>query len=132
MKDRYKIYDYIKTEINPYGRPFGGTVKEFGLKLMDYIENMNDEVSWIPTCDSLPTVELVYESSFNNKYESQKVLIQTKRGEIFSAICLKRVYKNKKYKDDIEWYTYGTGGRRMKVMSKVIAWMPLPELYKEE
>ena len=131
MKDRNKIYNYIKTEINPYGRPFEGTAKEFGSKLMDYIKNMDDEVLWIPACDSLPEVKLVYESSFNNRYESKNVLIQTKRGEIFSAFCLKKVYKNKKYKDNIEWYTYGTGGRRMKVMSKAIAWMPLPKLYKE-
>lgn len=37
---RSKIYKYIKTEINPYGRPFEGTTYEFGLKLMEYIENM--------------------------------------------------------------------------------------------
>lgn len=33
------ISDYIKREINPYGRPFEGTVYEFGLKLMKYLEN---------------------------------------------------------------------------------------------
>lgn len=33
------ISDYIKREINPYGRPFKGTVYEFGLKLMKYLEN---------------------------------------------------------------------------------------------
>lgn len=87
---------------------------------------------WNPINNSLPCMELVYESSFNNKYESKNVLIQTKRSEIFSAFYVKRVYKDKKYKDDIEWYTYGTGGRRMKVMSKVVAWMPLPELYTGE
>lgn len=31
------ISDYIKREINPYGRPFKGTVYEFGLK--KYLEN---------------------------------------------------------------------------------------------
>lgn len=33
-----------------------------------------------------------------------------------------------KFKEDINWYTNGT----MKVMSKVVAWMPLPELYTGE
>ena len=33
------LSDYIKREINPYGRPFEGTVYEFGLKLMKYLEN---------------------------------------------------------------------------------------------
>ena len=33
------ISDYVKREINPYGRPFKGTVYEFGLKLMKYLED---------------------------------------------------------------------------------------------
>ncbi|MEI3172576.1 MAG: hypothetical protein V8S76_00485 [Lachnospiraceae bacterium] len=33
---------------------------------------------------------------------------------------------------ELDWYSYGTRGRKMKVMSKVIAWMPLPERYVEE
>lgn len=36
------------------------------------------------------------------------------------------------WEDKIEWFAYGTGGRRMKVMSKVIAWMELPEKYEGE
>ena len=40
--------------------------------------------------------------------------------------------QNIKFKEKINWYTYGTGGRKMKVISKVVAWMPLPELYAGE
>jgi len=90
--------------------------------------NKND---WISVKERLPEAELVYESSFND-YESKNVLIQTKRDEIYSAYCVKRVYKDIKLKEEINWYTYGTGGRKMKVMSKVVAWMPLPELYTGE
>lgn len=36
---KQKIYDYIKAQINPYGKPFDGTAYEFGLKIMDYIKN---------------------------------------------------------------------------------------------
>ena len=36
---RSSIYNYIKAQINPYGKPFKGTAYEFGLKVMDYIEN---------------------------------------------------------------------------------------------
>ena len=43
MSDKCKIYDYIKRTINPYGRPFEGTVYELGLKIMDFIENIDDE-----------------------------------------------------------------------------------------
>ena len=31
------------TEINPYGKPFDGTVYEFGNMIMDYIERMEKE-----------------------------------------------------------------------------------------
>ncbi len=87
---------------------------------------------WISIKEELPNSELSNESSLRKEYKSQNVLIQTKREEIYSAYYVKTIYKNNKYKEEINWYTYGTGGRRMKVMSKVVAWMPLPELYTGE
>lgn len=56
MSDKSKIYDYIKRTINPYGKPFEGTAYELGLKIMDYIENMDDEKEngWIPVSEGLP------------------------------------------------------------------------------
>ena len=89
--------------------------------------NKND---WISVKEKLPNSELSNESSLRKEYKSQNVLIQTKWDEIFSAYYIKTTYR--KYKEEINWYTYGTGGRRMKVMSKVVAWMPLPELYTGE
>lgn len=53
-----------------------------------------------------------------------KVLVQTKKEEMFVA---EREYYW--YCKDFVWYSYGTGGRKMKVMSAVVAWMPLPEPY---
>ncbi len=91
--------------------------------------NKND---WISVKQRLPDAELAYESSYSNEYESKNVLIQTKQDEIFSAYYIRTTYKNNKYKEEIEWYAHGTGGRRMSVMSKVVAWMPLPELYTGE
>ena len=38
---RKKIRDYIKEEINPYGKPFEGTAYELGLKIMRYIDAMD-------------------------------------------------------------------------------------------
>ena len=38
MIDENKLKKYIMTEINPYGKPFDGTVYEFGNMLIDYIE----------------------------------------------------------------------------------------------
>lgn len=56
MSDKSKIYDYIKRTINPYGKPFEGTAYELGLKIMDFIENMDDEKEngWIPVSERLP------------------------------------------------------------------------------
>ena len=38
---REKIRDYIKGEINSYGKPFEGTAYELGLKIMRYIDAMD-------------------------------------------------------------------------------------------
>lgn len=35
-----RICRYIKTEINPYSKPFEGTVYEFGLKIMNYVKSI--------------------------------------------------------------------------------------------
>ena len=40
---REKIRDYIKGEINPYGKPFEGTAYELGLKIMRYIDAMDSD-----------------------------------------------------------------------------------------
>ena len=34
-----RIKNYIQTQINPYGKPFKGTAYEFGIKLLDYLNN---------------------------------------------------------------------------------------------
>lgn len=39
--NRKKIRDYIKGEINPYGKPFEGTAYELGFKIMRYIDTMD-------------------------------------------------------------------------------------------
>lgn len=56
MSDKSKIYDYIKRTINPYGKPFKGTTYDLGVKIMDFIENMDDEKEngWIPVSERLP------------------------------------------------------------------------------
>jgi hypothetical protein len=35
-----RIIRYIKTEINPFGKPFDGTAYEFGKMLMDYLKRI--------------------------------------------------------------------------------------------
>lgn len=105
MSDKRKIYDYIKRTINPYGKPFEGTAYELGLKIMDYIENMDDEKEngWIPVSERLPE-------------DGMTVLVtcKTRRGTTFvrAGYC---AYGS--------WHLNCEG---------VTAWKPLPEPYKED
>ena len=133
IKDRLSSYhDWMQDIVNRYKLVTARDFLEMIEQLQEDLKQDEKENGWIPVSERLPEAELVYESSYNNKYESKHVLIQTKRDEIFSAYYIRTTYKNNKYKEEIEWYTHGTGGRRMKVMSKVVAWMPLPELYTGE
>lgn len=70
-------------------------------------------LNWIPVSGDYPCFDL--------DGISVDVFVQTKRGENFVAYCR----RSKSYFADnyiYEWFTYGTGGRKMKVMSKVVAW----------
>lgn len=112
MSDKHKIYDYIKRTINPYGRPFEGTAYELGLKIMDYIENMDDEKEngWIPVSERLP--------------EKFKDVIATVK---YSGFCgmYGRWLKTAFIDGYGEWNGECIGG-------EVIAWMYLSEPYKED
>lgn len=106
MSDKHKIYDYIKMTINPYGRPFEGTAYELGLKIMDYIENMDDEKEngWIPVSERLPK-DGIYITTLDGELVGQE--------EPFTGMC---GIENGKWNDE----------------DCVIAWKPLPEPYKED
>ena len=106
MSDKSKIYDYIKRTINPYGKPFEGTAYELGLKIMDYIENMDDEKEngWIPVSERLPE-DGTYITTLDGELVGQE--------EPFTGMC---GIENGKWDED----------------DCVIAWMPLPEPYKED
>lgn len=106
MSDKSKIYDYIKRTINPYGKPFEGTAYELGLKIMDYIENMDDEKEngWIPVSERLPE-DGTYITTLDGELVGQE--------EPFTGMC---GIENGKWDDE----------------DCVIAWMYLPEPYKED
>lgn len=81
MSSKSKIYNYIKRTINPYGKPFDGTAYDLGVKIMDFIENMDDEKEngWIPVDERLPETDDYILLSFANysiplvgRYEEDK------------------------------------------------------------
>lgn len=105
MIDARKIYKYIKAEINPYGKPFEGTVFEFGCKVMDYIEAMEKQpkTDWIPCEERLPD----------------------KRGNYL--VCSKGVTWVANWFLNTWW-----GIEKRCRFSDVEAWQPLPQAYKKE
>ena len=61
---RSKIRNYIKSLINPYGKPFEGTAYELGLKIMKYIDNMScaydieNVLKQLEDCDDCPNCSM--------------------------------------------------------------------------
>lgn len=112
MIDEKKIYNYIKSQINKYGKPFKGTAYEFGLKIMYYIENRRKVGDWIPCSERLPDTDDYILVSFENygipdiaRYEANE-----SGGAFYPG-------------DEEESYvSFGLF---------VNAWQPLPEPYKE-
>ena len=107
LRKLQKVYNFITREINPYGKPFEGTVYEFGLKVMKYIRNLSTEEynnGWIACSEKLP----VY---------LDNVLVFTENGG--------RTIAHIKH-TPIEWVDMYCNK-----IENVIAWMPLPEPYQK-
>lgn len=87
---------------------------------------------WISCKERYPDMEVVSKTGYIETACSKRVLIQTKKNGMFVGECYRTISTYKDNKTYYEWFSYGTGGRRMKVMSKVVAWMELPEEYEGE
>lgn len=82
-----------------------------------------------PCKEEMPELKLESESSTCKIYYSDSILIQTRKGDMFVGKCAKWCWTSGE--SEYDWYTYGPRGRRMRIMDKVVAWMPLPEKYEE-
>lgn len=120
MSDKRKIYDYIKRTINPYGRPFDGTAYELGVKIVDFIENIDGEKEngWIPVTERLPEEDGRYLVTFKNGI---KVCM------VGYGSCKRTVLG---YPIGHGWYSLEEA--QYYAEDSIIAWMHLPESYKEE
>lgn len=133
IKDRLSSYhDWMQDIVNRYKLVTARDFLEMIEQLQEDLEQDEKENGWIPVSERLPEFKKLDVLGSPDIYKTEKVFVQTKRGEMFVAWCHKTVYTSKIFNDEYLWYTHGTGGRKMRVTSKVIAWMPLPEPYKED
>ena len=133
IKDRLSDYhDFMKKLVDDHQMVLASVALEMIEQLQDDLEQDEKENGWIPVSERLPEFKKIDVLGSPDIYKTEKVFVQTKRGEMFVAWCHKTVYISKIFGDEYLWYTHGTGGRKMRVMSKVVAWRPLPELYKED
>lgn len=128
MIDSRDIYGYIKIMINPYGRPFEGTIFEFGNKLMDYIIRMEKQPKageWIPFKEREADEDEQNEYGFTHMMdcklpdEDEEILVTYSNGYVGLDTFLKEGFEC--YLDS-----------NMEFCTEAIAWMPKPESYKGE
>ena len=84
---RKKIRDYIKGEINPYGKPFEGTAYELGLKIIRYIDAMDSDYDVEKVVEELEENSSRYTKKYttpygNNGYKDTKAISVNKAIEI--------------------------------------------------
>ena len=108
MIDEKKLINYIKAQINPYGKPCEGTAYEFGLKVMNHIENMKKVGEWIPCSEALPP-----KPEENRAFDKKPVYLVSVNGEDYP---FRAFWNGVNFTDG--WH-----------ILDVIAWMPLPEPY---
>lgn len=132
IKDRLKQYTDKYSDCYKYAGVYVKVIQDMIEQLQCDLEQDKKENGWIPVSERLPEFKKIDVLGSPDIYKTEKVFVQTKRGEMFAAWCRKTVYTSKIFNDEYLWYTHGTGGRKMRVMSKVVAWRPLPELYKED
>ena len=64
--DANKLRDYVKEQINPYGKPFEGSAYEFGLKIMHYIDNMSTDYDIEKVVEELEELRDMYDDYIKN------------------------------------------------------------------
>ena len=127
MIDEKKLINYIKAEINPYGKLFNDTAYEFGLKLIDYIEAMEKQPQvggWIPVSERLPEEEGRYLCA----YGKNLMCVYSFSNDLFSVDDYD--FAKYKFKKQKGFYAYDSEWGYWEV-DFIKAWQPLPEPFKE-
>lgn len=126
---RTRLEQY-KTEIenkSQYKHGLPGSALDIVNTLLNDFEQDEKENGWIPVSEKLPEDEREYLVTLEKVYGTPEKLYGIANYLKFGDAG----YWNEKKYGYLEWdkYSDGHGGTRM---YKVIAWTPLPELYKED
>ena len=162
FKDNQKgnniIKNYIQTQINPYGEPFKGTAYEFGIKLLDYLNNKDADYDVEKVVEELKNEkEFWNDATCNKEIGKQKARSYAYAIEIVQSNgFLKTTLKNnngwipcsERLPEDgtrvIACFKHGLvtelkyksagifEGINEYVAEVIDAWQPLPEPYEEE
>lgn len=127
IKDRLSDYhDFMKKLVDDHQMVLASGVLEMIEQLHDDLEQDEKENDWIPVSERLPEDEKEYLVTLEKVYGTPEKLYGIANYLKFGDAG----YWNEKKYGYLEWdkYSDGHGGTKM---YKVIAWMPLPEPYKE-
>lgn len=131
MSDKSKIYGYIKRTINPYGKPFKGTTYDLGVKIMNFIENMDDEKEngWIPVSERLPKEHDSIFVKFKGTDNWKRGMFEKTSKYVIATVVFDdgTVLVEQAHTTDGIWRT------DKKVLGgTVVAWMDYPEPYRKD
>lgn len=96
-----RIKNYIQTQINPYGEPFKGTAYEFGIKLLDYLNNKDADYDVEKVVEELKNEKKFWnDATYNKEIGKQKARSYEHAIEIVQSNgCVKTTLK----KDNNGW-----------------------------
>ena len=123
---REKIRDYIKAEINPYGKPFEGTSYELGLKIMRYIDAMDSDYDIDKVVEELKTDSSIklYGSQNSDNYliPVNKAIEIVKHGGVSDDVCEWQRDEHSENDNPAEWIICPHKPKR--IFSKDIKYCP--------
>ena len=128
IKDRLSDYhDFMKKLVNDHQMVLASDVLEMIEQLLADLEEDEKENGWIPVSERLPEDERECLVTLEKVYGTPEKLYGIASYLKFDDAG----YWNENKYGYLEWdkYSDGHGGTKM---YKVIAWMPLPEPYKED
>ena len=106
LTDANKLRDYVKEQINPYGKPFDGSAYEFGLKIIHYIDNMSADYDAENVVDELEKqrdiifqntdseIRTVRANAWNKIDILNKAIEIVKQGGSDDDVCEWRIFDN--------------------------------------